>query len=227
MSGGLTSPTDRGRLPRFGVKIQRIFPLVFAAVTSMAVSARAQNTPTAHVDYAVEGNVSHCPSESSFHNAISARLGYDPFHDDAPMSIVATIARTERLASRTHRDPRRGGASDGHADAAISRGRLRRAVFFTRDRDQHRHRSAEHDAHRACVEQSVAAAQSIPAASVLPLLRAPALVPNRRLSRCVVIRSQPSSYHMITCVRASRSGLLAAAGAEPSIATLERSFAAV
>src|SRR4051794_12304198 len=73
--------------------------LVTMLLAANAVSAQQQPStqPTAVLRYARGPATSQCPDEESLRAAVSARLGYDPFQSDAPMTIAATIVRRGHL----------------------------------------------------------------------------------------------------------------------------------
>src|SRR5262249_55413914 len=62
--------------------------------------------------YALGRGIEGCPDERALRNAVAARLGYDPFRDDAPRVVTATIALDGRtLRGRVRIDD--GGAARG------------------------------------------------------------------------------------------------------------------
>jgi hypothetical protein len=82
------------------------------------LSAVADERPRARLTYVRLPGAGRCPDEEGLRNAVSARLGYSPFDEQASLSLVATVYRTnsglsghveikgqgERLLVSTNRD---------------------------------------------------------------------------------------------------------------------------
>jgi hypothetical protein len=62
----------------------------------VATNAHANEPPTVRLNYRVGEGATDCPDELTLRNAVSARLGYDPFQAAAPNSISAEITRGPR-----------------------------------------------------------------------------------------------------------------------------------
>ena len=79
------------------------------ALAAVAASASAQDgPPRAHLEYD-RGEEDACPDASAIESAVSARLGYVPFVDDAPLRIEVHVRR----AGRTRRAVLRVTGADG------------------------------------------------------------------------------------------------------------------
>lgn len=65
-----------------------------AIVTLLPLPSRAEQQTSAQLDYERPEDVEDCPDERSIRDAVSARLGYEPFTDDAVQTVVAAIRRT-------------------------------------------------------------------------------------------------------------------------------------
>ncbi|MGZ3454115.1 MAG: hypothetical protein ACXVEF_31195 [Polyangiales bacterium] len=65
--------------------------LVFAAVAGAPLALAAAERPAAHLEYARKPGAELCADESGTRDAVAARLGYDPFRDDAERRIKVTI----------------------------------------------------------------------------------------------------------------------------------------
>jgi hypothetical protein len=68
--------------------------LVFAA--PRFASADVPTTPSARLELTRGAGTSGCPTDDEIRNAVSGRLGYDPFRLDAQRLVSATIAREGR-----------------------------------------------------------------------------------------------------------------------------------
>lgn len=66
--------------------------LAFAIVV-IAPLVWAADRPSARLSYAKKPNAAVCPDEEGFRARIAARLGYDPFRDDADRTVVVTFSR--------------------------------------------------------------------------------------------------------------------------------------
>jgi hypothetical protein len=71
------------------MSVRRI--LVFVAVLSAPLALAAADRPTAHLEYTRKTGANVCPDEASVRDAVAARLGYDPFRDDAARVIKVTV----------------------------------------------------------------------------------------------------------------------------------------
>jgi hypothetical protein len=70
----------------------------FACV--LAVPGRASAEPEkAELDYARDPSIESCPTETQLRDAVTARLGYEPFTREAPRTVVVRIQR-ERVGLR-------------------------------------------------------------------------------------------------------------------------------
>jgi hypothetical protein len=94
-----------------------------ALVVLMSEPTRAQDVPHARLRY--DRGSDSCPDEAALRDAVSARLGYVPFADDAALVIEATIRRTGRgfrgelrvlAADGTLRGERSVASADGDCD---------------------------------------------------------------------------------------------------------------
>jgi hypothetical protein len=65
--------------------------LVVAFVVSVPLALAAAERPTAHLRYTKKAGANACPDEPDVRDAVAARLGYDPFRDDAARVIDVTI----------------------------------------------------------------------------------------------------------------------------------------
>lgn len=65
--------------------------LVFAFVVSVPLALAAAERPTARLRYTKKASASACPDEPDVRDSVAARLGYDPFRDDARRVIDVTI----------------------------------------------------------------------------------------------------------------------------------------
>ena len=71
--------------------------LVFATVSVMAPAvALAQPAPTWRLDYRVANGVDGCPSASAVAEAVSRRLGRDPFTVDATNTVHIVVESARR-----------------------------------------------------------------------------------------------------------------------------------
>jgi hypothetical protein len=70
--------------------------LLVVVVMLVATNAHANEPPTVRLSYRVGEGATDCPDELTLRNAVSARLGYDPFQTGAPNSISAEITRGVR-----------------------------------------------------------------------------------------------------------------------------------
>ncbi len=90
-------------------------PRALAAVGALAASyalARAAPPPRARLTYERRAGAEQCPDEGALRRAVASRLGYDPFHDDAPLTIAASIeGRRASLHARITRRDEQGRAS--------------------------------------------------------------------------------------------------------------------
>lgn len=67
-----------------------------ALATAIVVAAPllwAGDRPSARLSYAKKPNAAVCPEEPGFRALVAARLGYDPFHDDAERAVTVTFTR--------------------------------------------------------------------------------------------------------------------------------------
>ncbi|WP_394835167.1 hypothetical protein LVJ94_52580 [Pendulispora rubella] len=73
----------------------------------------ADNAPheTARLTYET-GDTTGCPDETSFHNLVAARLGYDPFRADGQHAVSVSF-RKERGKTRARAEVQRGGPAAG------------------------------------------------------------------------------------------------------------------
>ncbi len=62
-------------------------------IAGSLLSGQALAGPSARLDYRREAGLEACPDEAALRQAVSERLGYDPFFRDAEQTIVAKIAR--------------------------------------------------------------------------------------------------------------------------------------
>ncbi|WP_394845704.1 hypothetical protein LZC95_52830 [Pendulispora brunnea] len=91
--------------------------VVCASVVCLVASPRpawaADTTPheTARLTYET-GDTAGCPDESSFHNLVAARLGYDPFRPDGQHAVSVSF-RKERAKIRARAEVQRGGPAAG------------------------------------------------------------------------------------------------------------------
>jgi hypothetical protein len=66
---------------------------ILAAILGTSVTSSAAGaTNTAHLVY-VRGDLAQCPEEEEIKNAVSARLGYDPFDARSTTTVTAVITR--------------------------------------------------------------------------------------------------------------------------------------
>ncbi len=65
-------------------------------VAVVLVAAVARANPTARLVYLRDEAIAGCPDERALRDAVAARLGYDPFRDDAATTITATLSRGGR-----------------------------------------------------------------------------------------------------------------------------------
>src|SRR5262245_46064024 len=82
---------QRGGTPRAGVIASA---MMFSAML-LAWPSAAQERASAGLSYRADEGLS-CPEATAFRDIVAARLGYDPFRDDAPREIDATIERNGR-----------------------------------------------------------------------------------------------------------------------------------
>jgi hypothetical protein len=81
--------------------------LVLAALL-LAAAGRAEERTTATLSYAADPE---CPTESSFHDLVAARLGYDPFGPSGSDRVAVRIAKQgDKLVGRAE-------VAHGHAEA--------------------------------------------------------------------------------------------------------------
>lgn len=94
--------------------------LVGVAIASASALAQAAPPPKARLVYERRAGAERCPDEGVLRRAVAARLGYDPFRDDASVTIAAQIeGRGAALHARlTRRDGREGGPGVRDFDAA-------------------------------------------------------------------------------------------------------------
>jgi hypothetical protein len=81
--------------------------IAFAAALLVTRSAAAQtsNGVVAVLRYLRDPSASRCPDENALRAAVASRLGYDPFHADAPLTIMVSITRAGRgLRARVWRE---------------------------------------------------------------------------------------------------------------------------
>lgn len=74
--------------------------LLAAAILGGPTQAMAEppKVPPWHLEYVRTPGTRLCPEEKSMRRVVAARIGYDPFKDDAPRSVRVTIVHTpERL----------------------------------------------------------------------------------------------------------------------------------
>jgi hypothetical protein len=69
---------------------------VIALAAPGSASADPQPTPSARLVVTRGAGASSCPTDDEIRNAVSGRLGYDPFQADAQRLVSATIARDRR-----------------------------------------------------------------------------------------------------------------------------------
>jgi hypothetical protein len=67
--------------------------LLFALIGTIASFGRALDRPTARLVYVRKGGATICPDEPLMRQLVAARLGYDPFRDDAERTVAVTITR--------------------------------------------------------------------------------------------------------------------------------------
>ena len=74
------------------------FGLVFLVLVGVEATARAapREHATVRLSYARGRGADQCPDEGALRDAVSARLGYDPFDDHAPRLLVAEVHRSGR-----------------------------------------------------------------------------------------------------------------------------------
>jgi hypothetical protein len=83
---------------------------IAALVASVLLAARPAPAQSAGEVVAVlrylrDPSASRCPDESALRGAVAARLGYDPFHAEAPLTIMVSITRAQRgLRARVWRE---------------------------------------------------------------------------------------------------------------------------
>jgi hypothetical protein len=70
-----------------------VFVVACLLVMTMAPRASAQNRATAQLDFALDGGVTGCPSESAFRERVTVRLGYDPFVDASSSRVHVRFTR--------------------------------------------------------------------------------------------------------------------------------------
>ena len=71
-------------------------PSVLLLATVALAGAERGPTPTARLSYARDPAATDCPDERDLRNAVSARLGYDPFASDAANQVSVTLTRAGR-----------------------------------------------------------------------------------------------------------------------------------
>ncbi|HUB09090.1 MAG TPA: hypothetical protein VMB50_18920 [Myxococcales bacterium] len=69
--------------------------LLLLAVAAATRQASAQETPSARLTYERGPGAERCPSETALREAVSARLGYDPFRSGAPTAIAVSLRRAQ------------------------------------------------------------------------------------------------------------------------------------
>ena len=72
------------------------FVMILAISPVAAVARAAPELPAARLVYSRSPEAANCPDEDELRNLVSARLGYDPFRDHAPSTVVAAITRVGR-----------------------------------------------------------------------------------------------------------------------------------
>ncbi len=78
-------------------KVLTAFALaVFASRADAQSSAPPSSTPSVRMQYARDAGAERCADEQSLRSAVTTRLGYDPFRDDAVRIVTATIGRAPR-----------------------------------------------------------------------------------------------------------------------------------
>jgi hypothetical protein len=93
-----------------------VVPALFAtAVASISPPADADDGELhASLVYRVDSSLSGCWEETEFRRRISRRTGYDPFHDDAPVSVIVNVTgSTNAIGGRVEwRDAKAGGMGE-------------------------------------------------------------------------------------------------------------------
>ena len=79
-------------------------PFVLAVLLGVSFGAAADR-PTARLTYTRKAGSTICPDEPLMRQLVAARLGYDPFRDDADRTVVVTISTRGRPASDTSPGP--------------------------------------------------------------------------------------------------------------------------
>lgn len=69
------------------------FRTLVLAILAAAPLVWAKERPSARLTYAKKPNAAVCPDEPGFRALIAARLGYDPFRDDADRTVTVTFSR--------------------------------------------------------------------------------------------------------------------------------------
>jgi hypothetical protein len=97
---------------------------VIAFVVSAPLALAAAERPTAHLRYTKKAGANACPDEPDVRDAVAARLGYDPFRDDAARVIDVTVTRDAKgfhaLIEEGTRVRRLDSQASGCADLASS-----------------------------------------------------------------------------------------------------------
>lgn len=90
-------PMDRGRSRATGRSVARraVGPAV-ALAALLATPVAAAQAPSARLVYTRGAGAERCPEEGAIHDAVAARLGYDPFRADADMTVAASMGRLGR-----------------------------------------------------------------------------------------------------------------------------------
>ncbi len=78
-------------------RVVRPSPLLLLTPTALICMAHpalaSERAPAARLLYDLGEGAESCPARGELTRAVEVRLGYDPFHDDAERSVVATIRR--------------------------------------------------------------------------------------------------------------------------------------
>lgn len=81
------------------MRVARTMRCLFVAVlfcTSSLVAAAPAKEPPRRLKYVLTPGTENCPGENYLQTAVGAQLGYRPFDDNAPGSLIVTVTRTPK-----------------------------------------------------------------------------------------------------------------------------------